>query len=442
MNSLKKKGEEEEINYYLMMEKGAELLQELNENKFFHFQFSLLQTLIENFPTKSSVEKAAQTEESASKSESNEAEITKIIKNIIKKCGQLKNEEEFEKFIEKFIENIKSAEEEKRKYQIEIFQGMFEKIEENEKELIKKIVIKFYELEKNLKKKNQTEINGIYMSALEKLEIDEFLEIISVDLFNDNEKSGENKKIERIFYLLKQSNLNSSFEYFKNKILPKIQEISEEIEKIQEKIANMEENSKKKKKSEEKEKKQFLELKKQIKSKKHKILKYWELFIGIAGYAKDVQSNFSKMAPLLGKQLTASKKLSKTICQGLNNLIWVNYKTANPSARCIIHHFNEEFPVNTERVSVERATDNLAEIAKFSKNFLPILFNLFSNFNKKEKKTDFPQICLRLIANFLSICPIQVPLPFYWLFSFFIYVFFRDLGELDVCRWWMVSVLI
>src|SRR3990167_5980816 len=249
MNSLKKKGEEEEINYYLMMEKGAELLQELNENKFFHFQFSLLQTLIENFPTKSSVEKAAQTEESASKSESNEAEITKIIKKIIKKCGQLKNEEEFEKFIEKFIENIKSAEEEKRKYKIEIFQGMFEKIEENEKKLIKKIVIKFYELEKNLKKKNQTEINGIYMSALEKLEIDEFLEIISVDFFNDN------KKIERIFYLLKQSNLNSSFEYFKNKILPKIQEISEEIEKIQEKIANMEENSKKKKKERRKRKK-------------------------------------------------------------------------------------------------------------------------------------------------------------------------------------------
>jgi ribosomal RNA-processing protein 12 len=174
-----------------------------------------------------------------------------------------------------------------------------------------------------------------------------------------------------ILPLFKQRITNTEMQYFTKYFLPLSTQLQQRIQKEQETGSA-------------------------VAAKNFTILYYqiWDLFPSFATYPTDVTTSFKGLAKTLGNMLTSDENLRKCICEGLINLIEKNRSVASSDGS----ESQVEFPI-----SPQQAKQNLAAIAVFSKNFLPILFNIYSVVPAEEIGTVH-----RAIESFVSISEASV----------------------------------
>ena len=111
----------------------------------------------------------------------------------------------------------------------------------------------------------------------------------------------------------------------------------------------------------------------------------------------DVKENFKNIAKLLGQLLTDSEDLRIIICNSLQLLIEKNREVIENN------EINEAQGINPDK-----AKENIAAIAAFSKNYLPIFFNLFCTLPNTSQFTATRNQLYKTIESFVSITSDEV----------------------------------
>ena len=100
-------------------------------------------------------------------------------------------------------------------------------------------------------------------------------------------------------------------------------------------------------------------------------LQLWALFPGFCSLPTDAKTAFPAMAKDLGQLINSNPEVRPTVCSGLINLIEKNLEIKGD--------------VDASVESVAAATEAVEVVAKFAKNFLPILFNIYSSLNPQTR---------------------------------------------------------
>lgn len=130
-----------------------------------------------------------------------------------------------------------------------------------------------------------------------------------------------------------------------------------------------------------------------IANKHFKVLyqQVWQLLPAFCNFPVDVQDNFKNLAKIIGTLLNDEPELRIILCKALYTLINSNRSLIQRSDEFYLEDNDEEAsdsftkPIKFDKslklpnniISIEEAQENLNAIGKFSKNFFPILFNIF-----------------------------------------------------------------
>lgn len=98
-------------------------------------------------------------------------------------------------------------------------------------------------------------------------------------------------------------------------------------------------------------------------------VKVWALLPGFLSHPCDIVPAFRNVARLLGSALTERPDLRAVVCRGLQNVI----KTTCLLCRWSFFHFAAD-------------PAHVAVIASYAKNFLPVLFNVFTTCPEEQKR--------------------------------------------------------
>eukprot|EP01135_Chromosphaera_perkinsii_P005543 Nk52_evm92s352 gene=Nk52_evmTU92s352 len=140
----------------------------------------------------------------------------------------------------------------------------------------------------------------------------------------------------------------------------------------------------------------------ELEAKTYEVLynQVWDSFPAFCKHAYNVENTFNYFAKQLGQKLssnTESAYVKNVIFVGLSELIEGNQKIASEGGVS-----EKELPLLHE-IAPETAKVNLSIIGKYAKNFLPILFNLYS-LTKDSRKN----VVIAVIQSFIGIAESKV----------------------------------
>ncbi|PRP88643.1 hypothetical protein PROFUN_02739 [Planoprotostelium fungivorum] len=122
-------------------------------------------------------------------------------------------------------------------------------------------------------------------------------------------------------------------------------------------------------------------------------IQIWALWPRFCIRCTDIDKTFKSVAQSLGQLLTSEPQLREKICKGLNTLI----KSNKPDSKKAVY-------------PPEQAASNLKAITVFTKNFLPILFNIFTD--EATSKEDRRAVN-KTASNFVSASDPKTVMPFF-----------------------------
>ena len=238
-----------------------------------------------------------------------------------------------------------------------LFICFISKLNEHYGELVTSSILSVEEFAKDNHQKYQPVALEVISKAVEVIGVDKVLKILPLNL---HEPITSLDRREWLIPVLKQSISGSTLHYFSTSIIPLTNLLSNQIKTA--------------------EKENDFVLAKNIKIILHQI---WELFPSFCIFPKDIHENFNKIAKVLGKILSEDAILRIVVCQGLINLIQLNYQIIHPDVHFNLHKFGQSHQYHTiststtPNVSKKQAQENLKSLSSFSKNYLPILFNIY-----------------------------------------------------------------
>jgi len=129
-------------------------------------------------------------------------------------------------------------------------------------------------------------------------------------------------------------------------------------------------------------------------------LQIWALFPGFCTLPTDGPTAFPSMAKQLGVSINSSPDIRPTVCAGLHTLIDKSLDLKSSAAAAGESTPDAQAPTKED---VELATATLDTVGKFAKNFLPILFNVYTSLSR-----DSRGYVLELVRSYLKVTEPQL----------------------------------
>ncbi|KYQ88384.1 hypothetical protein DLAC_11082 [Tieghemostelium lacteum] len=226
-----------------------------------------------------------------------------------------------------------------------VIQALFEQLGPNASPMMNGILINLDKLY-SLDMQYQQQLHQIFVSVLLSIGPKNFLSVLPLNL-NISPMSKENRNW--LLPLMKDNIKYTNMSFFTEYFVPLSQEIKEKSQ-------------------------QSINQNKIIEARNFDILytQIWNLLPGFLNHPMDGVTSFRALAKTLGTMITEDTNLRVVICQSLSSMINKLRETENTRPLPYI-----PLRKSYQQMSQERAKETLKVIGGFSKNYLPILFNVF-----------------------------------------------------------------
>ena len=120
----------------------------------------------------------------------------------------------------------------------------------------------------------------------------------------------------------------------------------------------------------------------------------WSLLVGFCRQPRDIPVSFPCLARILGTALNTQPELRVTIATSLKQLV----DSSRDKGKKVLDVCERERWREGERVCFNLSEDDKLVLSRFSKNYLPIFFNLYTTEEEEER-----QVILECIQSYISI---------------------------------------